>query len=75
MLKPGGLLITKTPCLGGNRYARSGRWWVDAAGRQGPAAALRLARRLEAAIAAAGFDILGTGRLPAAVPLRGGAAA
>jgi SAM-dependent methyltransferase len=65
LLKPGGYLITKTPCLGGNRYAAL--WPVVSVLRLiGKAPPLRFigANRLEAQIAAAGFDILERGDYP-----------
>jgi 2-polyprenyl-3-methyl-5-hydroxy-6-metoxy-1,4-benzoquinol methylase len=65
MLKPGGLLITKTPCLGGNRWVAL--WPVVGALRLvGKAPPLRFVSpaRLEAAIAAAGFVIEERGDYP-----------
>jgi SAM-dependent methyltransferase len=70
-LKPGGLLITKTPCLGGNRYAAL--WPVVMALRLiGKAPPLRFLSpaRLEAEIARAGFEILERGDYPAMPPSR-----
>lgn len=66
LLAPGGLLITKTPCLGGNRYAAL--WPVVAVLRlfgKAPAVTFLSPARLEAAITAAGFDILERGDYPA----------
>jgi ubiquinone/menaquinone biosynthesis C-methylase UbiE len=65
LLKPGGYLITKTPCLGGNRYAAL--WPVVSVLRLiGKAPPLRFigANRLEAQIADVGFDILERGDYP-----------
>jgi 2-polyprenyl-3-methyl-5-hydroxy-6-metoxy-1,4-benzoquinol methylase len=65
MLKPGGLLITKTPCLGGSRWVAL--WPVVGALRLvGKAPPLRFVSpaRLEAAIAAAGFVIEERGDYP-----------
>lgn len=70
-LKPGGLLITKTPCLGGNRFALL--WPVvmglRLVGKAPPVRFLRPAR-LEAEIAGAGFEILERGDYPAMPPSR-----
>ena len=71
LLKPGGLLISKTPCLGGNRYAAL--WPVVSVMRLlGKAPPLRFVspRGLEAAIMAAGFDILERGDYPKMPPSR-----
>lgn len=65
LLAPGGLLISKTPCLGGNRYAAL--WPVVRILRLiGKAPPVRFvgAGRLEATIAAAGFEILERGDYP-----------
>lgn len=70
LLKPGGLLIAKTPCLGG-RYTVL--WPVVAALRLfGKAPPLRFLRphRLEATIEAAGFAIEERGDYPARPPSR-----
>ncbi|MFW5654811.1 MAG: class I SAM-dependent methyltransferase [Roseicyclus sp.] len=70
-LRPGGLLITKTPCLGGNRYAAL--WPLVRAMRLvGKAPPLRFLSpaRLEAAIEGAGFEILERGDYPAMPPSR-----
>lgn len=70
LLKPGGLLITKTPCLCGRYRAL---WPVVAAlrlvGKAPPVRFLNPAR-LEAEIAAAGFEILERGDYPASPPSR-----
>jgi SAM-dependent methyltransferase len=70
-LKPGGLLISKTPCLGGNRYAAL---WPVVMGLRllGKAPRLRFVSpaRLEAEIEAAGFEILERGEYPARPPSR-----
>jgi SAM-dependent methyltransferase len=71
LLRPGGLLITKTPCLGGNRYAAL--WPVVMALRLvGKAPPLRFVSpaRIEAEIAGAGFEILERGDYPAMPPSR-----
>jgi SAM-dependent methyltransferase len=70
LLKPGGLLIAKTPCLGGRYLAL---WPVVAALRLfGKAPPLRFLRpaRLEAIIEAAGFAIEERGDYPARPPSR-----
>jgi SAM-dependent methyltransferase len=70
MLRPGGLLITKTPCLGGRWIVL---WPLVAAFRMaGKAPPLRFVRpsRLEADIAAAGFEIVERGDYPANPPSR-----
>jgi 2-polyprenyl-3-methyl-5-hydroxy-6-metoxy-1,4-benzoquinol methylase len=64
-LKPGGLLITKTPCLGGSLYALL--WPVVGAMRMiGKAPPLRFVTpaRLERSITEAGFEILERGDYP-----------
>jgi ubiquinone/menaquinone biosynthesis C-methylase UbiE len=71
LLKPGGLLITKTPCLGGNRYAAL--WPVVSVMRlfgKAPPVRFLSPARLEAAIGAAGFAILERGDYPAMPPSR-----
>jgi SAM-dependent methyltransferase len=70
-LKPGGLLITKTPCLGGNRYAAL--WPVVRAMRlvgKAPPVRFLSPARVEAEIAGAGFAILERGDYPAMPPSR-----
>lgn len=71
LLKTGGLLITKTPCLGGNRYAAL--WPVVAVMRlvgKAPPLTFISPGRLEAAIASAGFEIIERGDYPARPPSR-----
>jgi SAM-dependent methyltransferase len=71
LLKPGGLLITKTPCLGGNRFAAL--WPVIGVLRmvgKAPPLTFISPARLEAAITSAGFDILERGDYPAMPPSR-----
>lgn len=69
-LRPGGVLITKTPCLGGpwNVF----RPLVAALKLAGQAPPFRFVRpaRLEAEIAAAGFEIVERGDYPARPPSR-----
>ena len=70
-LKPGGLLITKTPCLGGTRYAAL--WPVVRALRLvgwAPPVRFLSPARLETALVAAGFEILERGDYPARPPSR-----
>jgi ubiquinone/menaquinone biosynthesis C-methylase UbiE len=65
LLKPGGFLISKTPCLGGNRYALL--WPVVRVLRlfgKAPPLSFVSPARLEAALTAAGFDILERGDYP-----------
>jgi 2-polyprenyl-3-methyl-5-hydroxy-6-metoxy-1,4-benzoquinol methylase len=71
LLKPGGYLITKTPCLGGSRWVAL--WPVVGALRLvGKAPPLRFVspRRLEAMIEAAGFGIEERGDYPRNPPSR-----
>jgi SAM-dependent methyltransferase len=71
LLKPGGHLISKTPCLGGNRF--TALWPVIMGMRLlGKAPPLRFVSpaRLETEIEAAGFDILERGDYPAMPPSR-----
>ncbi len=71
LLKPGGFLITKTPCLGGNRY--TALWPVVSVMRlfgKAPPVHFLSPARLEAMIEAAGFTIEERGDYPAMPPSR-----
>jgi len=69
-LRPGGLLISKTVCLGdGWRWMRPAIGALQWLGRAPPVAFLRI-EELEGAIAAAGLEILETGTSPARPPAR-----
>jgi ubiquinone/menaquinone biosynthesis C-methylase UbiE len=71
LLKPGGLLITKTPCLGGSRWAAL--WPVVGALRlvgKAPPLSFVSPRGLERTIEAAGFEILERGDYPKSPPSR-----
>lgn len=71
MLKPRGHLITKTPCLGGNRF--TALWPVVRVMRmigKAPPVSFVSPKALEAAITGAGFEILERGDYPAMPPSR-----
>ena len=64
-LKPGGLLITKTPCLGGKRWLFGPMVGIMRALGKAPRVGFLTARGLDATIEAAGFEIIETGFHPA----------
>lgn len=71
LLTPGGHLITKTPCLGGNRYAAL--WPVVSVMRlfgKAPPVRFLSPTRVEAAILDAGFEIIERGDYPPMPPSR-----
>ncbi len=67
-LDSGGLLITKTPCLGGKPWFRPLVAVMQWIGKAPPDVAHLRTRDLEAAIAAAGFEIVETGDYPRSLP-------
>ncbi|OED50372.1 ubiquinone biosynthesis protein UbiE [Rhodobacteraceae bacterium (ex Bugula neritina AB1)] len=75
-VRPGGLFISKTPCLGEHRS--SWKYWMfraliplmQLAGKAPGHVDFISIRRLETAVQNAGFEIIETGNSPAAVPSR-----
>ncbi|WP_306155677.1 class I SAM-dependent methyltransferase [Roseovarius sp. MMSF_3281] len=70
MLKPGGLFISKTPCLGAMWYLRPVLPVLRMLGKAPGGVAFFSPEVLEAAIRRAGFEIIETGDYPAKTPPR-----
>lgn len=69
LLKPGGLMISKTPCLGHKWYFRPLIAVMRAIGKA-PFVRVLTTEQLDDMIAAAGFEIVETGLYPPKVPSR-----
>ncbi|SNT35949.1 class I SAM-dependent methyltransferase [Antarctobacter heliothermus] len=68
LLPKGGLFISKTPCLGGKPWFRPLIWGLQMIGKApAPVHCLRPAQ-IEAALAAAGFEVVETGGYPKKLP-------
>ena len=68
LLPEGGLFISKTPCLGGKPWFRPLIWALQTIGKApGPVHSLRPAQ-IEAALIAAGFEVVETGGYPKKLP-------
>ena len=67
-LDPGGLLITKTPCLGARLWLRPVIWGMQRLGKVPPALRYLTPAELQTTIRAAGFEIVETGDYPKSLP-------
>ena len=67
-LSEGGLLITKTPCLGAKLWLRPVVWGLQRLGKAPPALRYMRPAELQERIRAAGFEILETGDYPKSLP-------